>query len=123
MKVRVYYEDTDVGGVVYHSNYINFCERARSEMFFQHGLSPHQENEFFVAKHLEANFIKPAVFADILDIDTKVIKLKNASAVLHQTITRDGEKLFEMNVTVAYLKNKRPAKIPDNMKEFLSRYL
>jgi acyl-CoA thioester hydrolase len=123
MKIRVYYEDTDVGGVVYHSNYINFCERARSELFFQKGLSPHQENQFFVAKHLEANFIKPALFADLLDIQTKVIALKNASAILLQTIYRGDEKLFEMKITIAYVKDKKPAKIPKEMKEFLQQYI
>ncbi|MEA1915185.1 MAG: YbgC/FadM family acyl-CoA thioesterase [Campylobacterota bacterium] len=123
MQIRVYYEDTDVGGVVYHSNYINYCERARSELFFERGMSPHQDNEYFVAKHLEANFIKPAVFADVLEVATKVIKLKNASAVLLQTITRDGEKLFEMTITVAYLKDKRPAKIPTQIKTFFQQHL
>ena len=60
MQLRVYYEDTDTGGVVYHSNYLNFCERARSELFFQRGLSPHKTNAFFVVSHIDAKFIKPA---------------------------------------------------------------
>jgi len=53
VKIRVYYEDTDAGGVVYHSNYLNFCERARSELFFQKELSPVLQNGHFVARKLD----------------------------------------------------------------------
>ncbi len=112
MKIRVYYEDTDCGGVVYHSNYISFCERARSELFFEKGLSPHKENEFFVVKHIEANFIKSAVFADILHIRTKLDKIKNASISMTQDIFRENELIFQATVKVAYLKNGKPSKIP-----------
>ena len=57
MKFRIYYEDTDCGGVVYYANYLKFCERARSELFFQKGLSPHKDNEFFVVKSVMADYI------------------------------------------------------------------
>jgi acyl-CoA thioester hydrolase len=117
LKIRVYYEDTDCGGVVYHSNYLSFCERARSELFFQKGLTPHQENEFFVVKSLEANYISPAVFGDELFIKTKLIEKKAASLTLHQEIIRDEKVIFEMDVKVVYLKNKKPSKIPDEMFE------
>ena len=112
MQIRVYYEDTDCGGVVYHSNYISFCERARSELFFQKGLSPHKENEFFVVKHLDANFIKPAVFADILEVKTSMTTIKNASLCMNQDIYRGEELIFQATVKVAYLKNGKPSKIP-----------
>ena len=117
MKIRVYYEDTDCGGVVYHSNYLSFCERARSELFFQKGLTPHHETEFFVVKSLEANYISSAVFGDELFVKTKLIEQKSASLVLHQEIIRDEKVIFEMNVKVVYLKNKKPSKIPDEMFE------
>ncbi len=58
MKYRIYYEDTDCGGVVYYANYLKFCERARSELFFQKGLSPHNNDEFFVVKNVNADYIK-----------------------------------------------------------------
>lgn len=117
MQIRVYYEDTDCGGVVYHSNYLNFCERARSEFFFQKGISPHSENSFFVVKKVDANFISSAVFGDLLDVETKLVSMKNASLVINQTIYKEDKKLFQMDVTLAYLENKRPAKIPENFKE------
>ena len=103
MKIRVYYEDTDVGGVVYHSNYLNFCERARSELFFTKGKNPILENGHFVASSLEANYVKPAFFADELHVETELVSLKFASFTLKQTITRDSEKIFEMKIKLAYL--------------------
>ena len=115
MKIQVYYEDTDCGGVVYHSNYLNFCERARSELFFQKGLSPHKGDEFFVVKKIEANYIKPARFADVLDIKTELIGVKNTSLIMEQNIYKDEEHLFSMRVTVVFLKNMKPSRIPQEL--------
>jgi acyl-CoA thioester hydrolase len=115
VKLRVYYEDTDCGGVVYHSNYLNFCERARSELFFQKGLSPHKDDEFFVVKKIEANYIKPARFADVLDIKTELIGVKNTSLIMEQNIYKDEEHLFSMRVTVVFLKNMKPSRIPQEL--------
>ncbi|PLY11327.1 MAG: acyl-CoA thioester hydrolase [Arcobacter sp.] len=117
MRIRVYYEDTDCGGVVYHSNYLNFCERARSELFFQKGLSPHKTDEFFVVKSLEADYISPAVFGDELFIETTLIEKKSASLVLKQDILKGEKVLFSMKVKVAFLKNGKPSKIPNDMFE------
>jgi len=103
LPVRVYYEDTDAGGVVYHSNYLNFCERARSEMFFSKGKNPILNSGHFVASSLEANYVKPAFFADQLEVTTELVSLKFASFTLKQTIHRDGEKIFEMTIKLAYL--------------------
>ena len=105
MKIRVYYEDTDVGGVVYHSNYLNFCERARSEMFFSQGQNPILESGHFVASSLEANFVKPAFFADVLEVKTELLTLKFASFSLKQVIYRGDERVFEMKIKLAYLKH------------------
>jgi len=115
LKIQVYYEDTDCGGVVYHSNYLNFCERARSELFFQKGLSPHKGDEFFVVKKIEANYIKPARFADVLDIKTELIGVKNTSLIMEQNIYKDEEHLFSMRVTVVFLKKMKPSRIPQEL--------
>ncbi|MFA7084616.1 MAG: YbgC/FadM family acyl-CoA thioesterase [Arcobacteraceae bacterium] len=115
MQIRVYYEDTDTGGVVYHSNYLNFCERARSELFFQKGLSPHNGDEFFVVKKIEANYMKPALFGDVLEVQTKLISQKHTSLEMEQNIYREDEVLFTMNVTVVFLKNMKPARIPKEL--------
>ena len=103
MKIRVYYEDTDLGGVVYHSNYLNYCERARSELFFSRGESPVMNGGHFVAKHIEADYKKPARFADELEVKTELLSMKYASFTLLQTIYRGEEKLFDMKIKLAYL--------------------
>lgn len=119
LNLRVYYEDTDVGGVVYYANYLKFCERARSELFFKKGLSPHQDDEFFVVKHVEADYIKSAVFGDDLVVTCKLTEKKAASVVMYQEVLRDGEVLFKGSFKLAYLKNFKPTKIPKEMFEVL----
>ncbi len=103
MNIRVYYEDTDLGGVVYHSNYLNFCERARSELFFKAGKSPKLAQGHFVVKTIHANFIAPAKFGDILHVSTENLGLKGASFKLKQQIRREEMLLFEMEVTLAFI--------------------
>ena len=127
MKIRVYYEDTDAGGIVYHTKYINFCERARSEMFFQKGLSPHNEDKFFVVSSIEAKFLGSAVLGDILDVKTSVIQVKKFSIILLQEIflaesathKKEEIKLFSMNVKVAYIQNGKPIQIPQDQMKIL----
>ncbi len=120
MKIRVYYEDTDVGGVVYHSNYLNFCERARSELFFSQGENPIMEEGHFVASSLEANYVKPAFFADILEVQTELVSLRFASFTLKQTVMREDEKIFEMTIKLAYLNHDGSiGRFSDTMREKL----
>ena len=71
--LRVYYEDTDVGGIVYHSVYLNFIERARSEIFFQNGISPMDNQYHFIVKEINAKFLKSATLGDELKVITKSI--------------------------------------------------
>jgi len=99
----VYYEDTDTGGVVYHSNYINFCERARSDVFFQRGLTPALENGHFVAKKIVADYLASAKLGDLLEVKTEMLELKAASFILKQTIYKDDKKIFVMKITLVYV--------------------
>lgn len=123
MTIRVYYEDTDVGGVVYHSNYLNFCERARSQLFFDAGRSPILSGGHFVAKRIEADYIKSAKFGDLLEVRTTLIEIKNVSFRLFQEIFRENEKVFEMYIDLVYIDFAgKMAKIPQEEKEFLSQY-
>ena len=120
MKIRVYYEDTDAGGIVYHSQYLNFCERARSELFFQKDLSPVLSSGHFVAKKIEANYINSAKLGDKLEIKTKLTKMRAASFELLQTIFRDGIKIFELKIVLAYITFEgRPQKMDADVKEML----
>jgi len=124
MKIRIYYEDTDAGGIVYHTNYIKYCERARSEAFFEAGLNFTKEGGYFVVSALEAKFLASAVLGDEVFVKTKLIELKKASLVLEQEIykfdEKDAEKvLFKTTITLAFMKEDRLAKISDEIKEFL----
>lgn len=99
MQVRVYYEDTDAGGIVYHSNYLKFCERARSEYFFEKGSSPQRGENHFVITNISAKFVSPAKLGDLLDVTLSVTQVKRASFELHQEIYREKELLFIMDGT------------------------
>jgi acyl-CoA thioester hydrolase len=103
MKIRVYYEDTDTGGVVYHSNFLNFCERARSEAFFSRGLNPVLENGHFVARRVEADYYVSAKLGDLLRVETELVEMKAASFVLKQKIHRDTTLLFELEIVLVYI--------------------
>lgn len=103
MKIRVYYEDTDTGGVVYHSNYLNFCERARSEAFFAKGMTPVLENGHFVARKVNADFYKSAKLGDMLEVKTRLIQMKAASFTLAQEIYKEEEKIFELEILLVYI--------------------
>lgn len=120
MKIRVYYEDTDAGGIVYHSCYLNFCERARSELFFKKGMTPVLQNGHFVAKRLEADYINSAKLGDEIEVRTALVEMRAASFILLQTIFKDGKKIFELNITLAYITFEgRPQKITKEVKELL----
>ena len=118
MKTRVYYDDTDAGGVVYHANYLKFCERARSDLFYEKGLSPAVNGGHFVVKHLEADFIQSAKLGDLIDVKTELLLLKNASLILKQEVWREEVKLFAMTSTLAYVKEGKPCKIDEETKAF-----
>ena len=120
MKIRVYYEDTDVGGVVYHSNYLNFCERARSEAFYERGMTPILESGHFVARKIIGDFFASAKLGDMLNIKNELIKMKAASFVLKQYVYRRDEKLFELEIVLAYISFEgKPQKIDAKTKELL----
>ncbi len=120
MQIRVYYEDTDIGGVVYHSNYLNFCERARSQLFFDAGRSPITQSGHFVAKSIKADYLKSAKFADLLEVKTVLKSMKNASFTLLQTVCRGEEKLFVMEIQLVHLSHEGTiVLIPDEERTFL----
>ncbi|SFV67404.1 4-hydroxybenzoyl-CoA thioesterase family active site [hydrothermal vent metagenome] len=117
MKIRVYYEDTDAGGIVYHTNYIKYCERARSELFFQKDMMPTLcENSGFVVRDIQASFLATAILGDMLEVKTEVLTLKNSSIQLLQEVWKDTVKVFSMKVTLVYTKNGKPYRIPDVFK-------
>ena len=121
MKVKIYYKHTDLGGIVYHSNYIDFCEMARSELFFKSGKSPMINGCHFAVKHMECNFIASATLGDELEIKTKVTKIKSASLMLHHDIYKNENIIFTMDVTLVFLcKDMKITKIDKDTKNFFS---
>ncbi|MGJ0485866.1 MAG: tol-pal system-associated acyl-CoA thioesterase [Methylomicrobium sp.] len=105
--IRVYYEDTDAGGVVFHSNYLNFFERARTEMLRALG---HEQDALkadygilFVVRSLQIDYLKPACFNDMLFVSAKIIETKKASLVFEQEITRGSDILCKGIVRIACL--------------------
>jgi len=103
MQIRVFYEDTDTGGVVYHSNYLNFCERARSEAFFKRGLMPVLEKGHFVARKVMADFYLSAKLGDLLEVTTELLEMKAASFSLKQVVYKDDRKIFELEILLVYI--------------------
>ena len=104
---EVFYEDTDMGGRVYHANYLKFIERARSKFIEYLNIDQRallsDEKKFFVVKNIIADYLLPAYFGDKLVICTTLIELKRASMTLKQEILRDNKKIFDCNVRVALL--------------------
>jgi acyl-CoA thioester hydrolase len=94
---RVYYEDTDAGGIVYHANYLKFCERARSDYFFNHGTSPQRGDNHFVIASMQAKFKASAKLGDTIEVSLSVNSISKSSFDLHQEVSRDGKVLFEMD--------------------------
>ena len=121
MKIRVYYEDTDTGGIVYHTNYIKFCERARSEAFFSRGMIPSRSDDSgFVVRNINANFLTTSVLGDLLEVKSEILSMKRSSLVLLQEIWREDVKLFSMEVTLVYVEGGRPRQIPKVFKDLLA---
>ncbi len=121
---RVYYEDTDAGGIMYHGNFINFCERARTEYIDSNGISNKQMREDHnfgvVVRHVEADYRAPAYLEDYLRVETEPLEIKNSSFVLKQTIFRGEDTLFVMKVVLVCINEKmRPIRIPDIFKNIL----
>lgn len=120
---RVYYEDTDAGGIMYHGNFINFCERARTEFIGALGLTNKQlkeQNALAVVRHIEADYQSPAYLEDYLRVETKILEIKNSSFILKQTIFRDEDTLFVMKVVLVCINDKlRPVRIPEVLKDIL----
>ena len=124
LPIRVYYEDTDFSGAVYHANYLKFCERARSDCLRLIGIhhSELQGTASFVVRRMVCDFLKPALIDDLLEVETRFGEFSGARMELNQSVKRSGEKLFEAQVTVVLIDGKgKPKRLPPGMtKTFLS---
>lgn len=115
--LRVYYEDTDLAGIVYYANYLKFIERGRSEMLRELGVDQGEikasEGVVFAVRRVEADYLMPAVFDDALCVVTTLLAVTGARIILKQDVTRGGDTLFGAEVTLTALRdNGKPARIP-----------
>lgn len=115
--IRVYYEDTDAGGVVYHSNYMNFAERARTEILRLSGINQSQllrdESIGFVMRRCIVDFLRPALLDDLLTIESKLHDIGRASISMEQSIKRGDNILVNLEVKLAAVNASfKPVRLP-----------
>ena len=116
---RVYYEDTDLAGVVYYANYLRFIERARTEYVAAKGLDQtalRAHGLVFVVTRIEADYLKPARFADDLTILTRPLATTRVRLTLSQQVRRQDDLLFDAKVTLAAMSPEgRPLRLPPQL--------
>lgn len=119
--IRVYYEDTDAGGIVYYANYLKFFERGRTEMLRAKGFEQDElianENVIFAVRSINVDYLSPARFNEQIEVSSGIRQLKKASLVFEQLITRGETSLCKAMVTIACLDadSMRPKAIPANL--------
>lgn len=125
---RVYYEDTDAGGIVYHASFIRFCERGRSELLRSVGITcPELDKQIgtkFVVRHLECDYFRPSRLDDLLSVKSCVIALKNSSFTMKQSIFCHENHLFDMRVTLVCVdKTGKAMRVPPILREKFEPFL
>lgn len=131
LPVRVYHEDTDFSGAVYHASYLRFCERGRSDFLRLMGVflgelrAPGSGDPLtFAVRHMEIDFLKPARIDDVLEVETRAVALSGAALNLDQRIVRGGETVFTARVKVVVIDGRgRPRRLPSAIKTRLEPYL
>ncbi|MET0369420.1 MAG: tol-pal system-associated acyl-CoA thioesterase [Methylobacterium sp.] len=125
LPVRVYYEDTDFSGFVYHASYLRFMERGRTELLRglagdQSDLHREAKGLVFVVRRMKIDFLKPAYMDDQLIVRTTTRELRGASMTLSQDVRRGEEILVAAEVTVACVRDGRAVRLPDSLRALLS---
>lgn len=123
LTVRVYYEDTDFSGIVYHANYLRFLERGRTESLRAIGASQSvmlaAGGLFFAVRRMTIDWKLPALMDDVLTIETRTREMRGASIIIDQRILRDGVEILTAEVRVAAIVGGRPARIPDEIRTLM----
>lgn len=120
-ELRVYYEDTDLAGIVYYANYLKFIERARSEwvrgLGLDQGALKAEEGLVFAVRRVVADYVRPAVFDDLLQVRTTLLEATGVRLRLEQVVWRGAERLFAAEVTlVCVTLAGRPARLPQALR-------
>lgn len=125
LPVRVYFEDTDAGGVVYHASYIRYCERGRTDFLRLLGTdargmidgSDSKEPAAFVVRRMLCDFVRPGRMDDLLEVETRVKELGGASVTLNQVVSKNGGRIFEADVTVVLVSMAgKPLRLTDRIR-------
>lgn len=123
LPIRVYYEDTDMAGVVYYANYLKFIERGRSEALRMLGIDQTAMRDaglVFVVRRLVADYLAPARFEDLLEVTTGITVVRGASVTMVQEVRHDGSALFRADVQIACMDlSGRPQRLPTEVREKL----
>ncbi len=124
LPIRIYYEDTDFSGVVYHASYLRFLERGRTEMLrdlgvHQAALHGDEQALAFAVRRMVIDWLKPAKMDDFVHVETRVSEIRGASLALSQRIVLDGTVLLTADVLVALVQNGKPARLTPALREKL----
>ena len=122
---KVYYEDTDAGGIVYYANYLKFLERARSEAIYSMGLTNkkllNDHGTIIIVKSCKIEYKKPAKFEDSLEVISKIKTIGKSSFVMDQIIKRKDETISEAEIVLVTVNAEgKPIRIPDILNKFLN---
>lgn len=125
--IRIYYEDTDAGGVVYHANYVRFAERGRTEFLRAVGWDyrrvAQELGALLIVRRIEADYLAPALLDDSLTLSTEVSEIGNTSLTMAQTLTRDGRTLAVVKAVIVAvsLENRKPIRLPPQLRQIFAR--
>tara|TARA_B100000886_G_scaffold36854_1_gene22957 strand:+ start:57 stop:458 length:402 start_codon:yes stop_codon:yes gene_type:complete len=127
-KLKVYYEDTDAGGVVYYANYLKFMERARSDALkslgFTNKLLIEENGTYIIVKSCNINYIKPALLEDDLEIKSNIKEITKSSFFMLQKIFKGNVQITDTEVHLVTIDKKgKPVKIPERLKEELEKLI
>ncbi|MFZ5905782.1 MAG: YbgC/FadM family acyl-CoA thioesterase [Nitrospirota bacterium] len=121
IKIKIYYEDTDAGGVVYYANYLRYLERARTELLLEHGIDVaefHRQGYLFAVVDVDIHYRRPARLGEVIEIMTAIEKVTNVTISIHHRVLRDSALLVEANVRLACIDpNGKPRKIPESIRK------
>ncbi len=128
LPIRIYYEDTDFSGVVYHANYLRFMERGRSDFIRLLGIKQGElfaetaidaPGFLFVVRSMKLEFFKPARIDEVIEVVTRPGEVAGASILLKQSVLRGGETLVDADVRIAFLAGGKPQRIPPALRKAL----
>jgi acyl-CoA thioester hydrolase len=123
LPIRVYYEDTDMAGIVYYANYLRYIERARSDWVRGLGIDQNvmkAQGLVFAVRRVEADYLMPARLDDELVVETEVLQVTGARLVMDQVVRRGTDRLFHAIVTIVVITDSgHPARMPANIRQML----